>query len=657
MKSPTPKDHIACQSIHRFVIEALGVRTKRTCTCLAEARDMICQRYPDLAPQIVAFYAQAIEFRQALLASLRKCESPQEGVRWFDAEENPRPDRSEYSPTLGPATAAVEEDDATLASAVQHLDLLSVDNIQSGGDSDSAPCLETSSGTYIPFSNDFKAINDENPKIRFQGTTISSGARTCRTVPPQITLYTNLHSQGGADQEFGRELEPQRADTYYRKTLVQAIEHSLDTQDSRSPTIDFELSFQEVQTPQQQTTLPVELAGSVVDREKGRKRGLHDNEKWGAQKEKQGQELENLAESYTRKDQENDKERAKDEMDGEEAGNNDEDEDETVRGSPDPVREKELIESATRARADSIGLGGSSSNHQSNKRPLEDTVPKGPPSKRSKAATHVDNEFRTPDTTTTSTGTPDQSFWDEWDMKRAAMTNHGQETDQSVKAVRVWRRLSTKHSPGLSRSPGGQDTSLGNVDKLVTMVLAVANCYAFGALKEVIGLLQQDRAAGTSEIFSNDPKVLMETVSTIEKAGHLNSYIRRFTLARLANIYMRTAANGGRLTLDDDGAYPLPRGVVTKVQKAATFSAMILHIWGVPFPARYKGAKMTRRGLIDSSSADASQWNKCKGRLCHQIDSGRRWLALAIRFGWSTLGLITQDWSIGDSKVVASDGM
>jgi hypothetical protein len=48
--------------------------------------------------------------------------------------------------------------------------------------------------------------------------------------------------------------------------------------------------------------------------------------------------------------------------------------------------------------------------------------------------------------------------------------------------------------------------SLRNVDKLVTMVLAVANCYAFRALKEVMSLLQQDRAAWTSEIFSNDPR-------------------------------------------------------------------------------------------------------------------------------------------------------
>lgn len=126
----------------------------------------------------------------------------------------------------------------------------------------------------------------------------------------------------------------------------------------------------------------------------------------------------------------------------------------------------------------------------------------------------------------------------------------------------------------------------------------------------------------------------METVSTIEKAGHLNSYIRRFTLARLANIYLGTVANGGRLTLDDDGASPSPRAVGTKAHKAATYNAMILHIWGVPFPAQNKGVKMTKRGLIDSSAADALQWNKCKGRLRHQIDAGQRWLGLATRFGW-----------------------
>lgn len=322
------------------------------------------------------------------------------------------------------------------------------------------------------------------------------------------------------------------------------------------------------------------------------------------------------------------------------------------------MREKELIEHATVRLAGSIELGERSSNNQANKRSVEYTSNAGPSSKRSKATTHVDNESVTAGAITTrAENHVGQSFWDEWDIKRAAMTNHGQQTDQSVKAARVCRCLSAKQSSGLSCSRRKQNTSLRNVDKLITMVLAVANCYAFGALKEVICLLQQDRTAGTSELFSKDPKILMETVGTIEKAGHLNSYIRRFTLACSANIYMASVANGGRLTLDDDRAYPSQRAAGTNAHKAASYNAMILHIWGVSFPEHNKGAKLTKRGLIDSSAADALQWNNCKVRLRHQIEAGQRWLGLAKRFGWSTLGLITREWSIGDRKVIASDRM
>ena len=32
-------------------------------------------------------------------------------------------------------------------------------------------------------------------------------------------------------------------------------------------------------------------------------------------------------------------------------------------------------------------------------------------------------------------------------------------------------------------------------------------------------------------------------------------------------------------------------------------------------------------------------------------------IIVSTKVGWSTLGLITRDWSIGDSKVVASDRM
>jgi len=149
----------------------------------------------------------------------------------------------------------------------------------------------------------------------------------------------------------------------------------------------------------------------------------------------------------------------------------------------------------------------------------------------------------------------------------------------------------------------------------------------------------------------------MEKVSAIETASHLNSYLRRFTLARLANIYLETAANGGFLTTQDDRGCPSSRTAVTNPHKAKAYIAMIFHIWGIPFPAQYEGAKMARGGLINSTAADALQWNKCKTRLRQLIDAGQRWLGLATRFGWSTLGLITKDWSIGDSKVAASDRM
>lgn len=120
---------------------------------------------------------------------------------------------------------------------------------------------------------------------------------------------------------------------------------------------------------------------------------------------------------------------------------------------------------------------------------------------------------------------------------------------------------------------------------------------------------------------------------------------------------MGTVANGGRLTLDDDDANPSRWATGTNAYKAAAYNAMILHIWGVPFPAQNKGAKMTKRGFIDSSAADALEWNKCKARLRHQIERGQRWLGMARRFGWSTLALITREWSIGDRKLIASDSM
>jgi hypothetical protein len=87
---------------------------------------------------------------------------------------------------------------------------------------------------------------------------------------------------------------------------VQAIKHSLDTEDDRSLTIDFELSFPEIQS-QQRTVSFAEAAHTVVHREWGSEKRSDDDEKLGVQEEMQGQGIRNSMGSYARKKKENDK--------------------------------------------------------------------------------------------------------------------------------------------------------------------------------------------------------------------------------------------------------------------------------------------------------------------------------------------------------------
>ncbi|KAK5312442.1 hypothetical protein LTR93_011338 [Exophiala xenobiotica] len=79
------------------------------------------------------------------------------------------------------------------------------------------------------------------------------------------------------------------------------------------------------------------------------------------------------------------------------------------------------------------------------------------------------------------------------------------------------------------------------------MVLAVANSHAFGALKE------GDERATMAGVFSQDPKVLFNAVSSVDTVDKLNSYLGRFALARLARSYAAAVANRGRLGHDKDG--------------------------------------------------------------------------------------------------------
>ena len=51
--------------------------------------------------------------------------------------------------------------------------------------------------------------------------------------------------------------------------------------------------------------------------------------------------------------------------------------------------------------------------------------------------------------------------------------------------------------------------------------------------------MQRQQVTWSDEIFSRDPKVLVGYVDTIGTAQDLNSYVRRFRLARLAKTLSR----------------------------------------------------------------------------------------------------------------------
>ncbi|KAK5454949.1 hypothetical protein LTS15_005669 [Exophiala xenobiotica] len=187
------------------------------------------------------------------------------------------------------------------------------------------------------------------------------------------------------------------------------------------------------------------------------------------------------------------------------------------------------------------------------------------------------------------------------------------------------------------------------------MVLAVGNVHAFRALKEAITFFQRRQTTWSANLFSNDPKVLVSEMATLENAGNFNSYLGRFALARLAKLHLETVANGSQLAPDASKTSVAAPRRVTKAHNAHAYRSMIEHIWGLPFPSQYRHTGMNKRGLIDDDSSGAVQWNKCKGKLRKQVGAGHRWLDFAQRFGWFTLGLITREWHIREDSVKASD--
>lgn len=111
----------------------------------------------------------------------------------------------------------------------------------------------------------------------------------------------------------------------------------------------------------------------------------------------------------------------------------------------------------------------------------------------------------------------------------------------------------------------------------MAMALAVANNHAFKALKRVMVSLQQDRAPSISDVFSNEPQVLVKTVTAFERKGDLFGYMRRITLARLAKLYCTIGANEGQLAIGTDNER---RRQTNKADKARAYCTMIEHIWG-----------------------------------------------------------------------------
>ncbi|KAK5562171.1 hypothetical protein LTR43_012234 [Exophiala xenobiotica] len=184
---------------------------------------------------------------------------------------------------------------------------------------------------------------------------------------------------------------------------------------------------------------------------------------------------------------------------------------------------------------------------------------------------------------------PDSSFWYDWDIKRGSYAQQENHAKHRIKATRVWWRLtSLPFAPSSGRIQQG--VSPGRVNTLVKMVLAVANGHAFGALKE------RNERATMAGVFSQDPKILVNAVNSVDSADNLNSYLRRFALARLARLYAETVANRGRLGHDKDGTCLSLRTSTNKAYKAAAYVSLIQHIWDVAFPARFQGRNKNRSG-------------------------------------------------------------
>ncbi|KIW35841.1 uncharacterized protein PV06_11825, partial [Exophiala oligosperma] len=262
----------------------------------------------------------------------------------------------------------------------------------------------------------------------------------------------------------------------------------------------------------------------------------------------------------------------------------------------------------------------------SNKRSIHTVGPETPTKKPRGTGSTSTTQLQSAASATTGSPT-DQSYWEEWDMKREPHTSHVAHTTGTIKAIRLWDRFCRRPGLSFANSAYPQGVSPHRVNILVTMVLAVGNSHGFGALKRAMVAVQQGGAPSTADVFSNEPQRLVRTLTAIDTAGEMYGYMRRFALARLAKLYRSTTANAGRLVTNDEDAWISRRRPPTKVDKAKAYCSMIEHIWDTAFPDHYKGQAMTKSGLIDSNAPDAARWNQCKRKLSKQIEAGQRWLS------------------------------
>jgi hypothetical protein len=180
--------------------------------------------------------------------------------------------------------------------------------------------------------------------------------------------------------------------------------------------------------------------------------------------------------------EEDEQEADEQEADEQEEDEQEEDEQEADEQEEDNTGTKEERNTQARRRKDSVTgfsrLGASSrqkSKGKATKRPGDVTMTKKFPTKKQKIGKSSDQSAFAQRLTT------DQSYWKSWDKNREVE----QGISRPIKAERVLESLSFM----ATTRRAGQQFVQYRFDLIVTMVMAVANPYAFQALREVITFL------------------------------------------------------------------------------------------------------------------------------------------------------------------------